>query len=205
MDTRQLGAAAITAAAFLLLTACSEAPKTEAKPEAKEETAGPAKPITAKTAFWAMYKPAFKWAKDAEPLSMTAKNTADIKFANGLAGEWTAIFVSPSLKEARTLTYAVAGEHKGSAISGAQPWYGGVAKSKPFLTGVFVVDSDAAFKTAADKAHEWLTKNADKKVEMYLGSENRFANPVWYVIWGDPAKAGYVAFVDATTGLSLNK
>ena len=118
---------------------------------------------------------------------------------------WTAIFVSPSLKEARTITYAAAGEHKGTAISGGQPWYGGTPKSKAFLNSMFVVDSDAAFKTASDKAGDWLKKNPDKKVQMYLVSENRFANPVWYVIWGDATKSGYVGFVDATTGLALNK
>jgi hypothetical protein len=203
MDKRLLSAVTV-AAAFLVLTACTEAPKTEAKNESKAEPEGPAKPVTAKTAFWAMYKPAFNWSKDAEPLSMTAKDVAGMKFADGKAGEWTAIFVSPSKKEARTLIFAVAGEHKGNTISAGQPWYGAVAKSKPFLTSVFVIDSDAAFKTAADKASDWLKKNSDKKPEMFLGSENRFSNPVWYVIWGDP-KNGYVAFVDATTGLSLNK
>jgi len=204
MDTRLLGAAT-SAVAFMLLTACSEAPKSEAKVETKAEPAAPAGPVTAKTAFWEMYKPAFKWAKDAQPLSMKAITLPDMKFDQGKAGEWNAIFVSPSLKEARTLTYGVVGEHKGTAISAGQPWYGGVPTSKPFLSNVFVVDSDAAFKTASDKASDWLKKNPGSKVEMYLASENRFANPVWYVIWGDPKKSGYVAFVDATTGLSLNK
>ena len=205
MNTRLLGAAGATAAAFLLLTACSEAPKTEAAPESKPEAAAPTGPVTAKTAFWEMYKLAFKWSKDAEPLNMTAKVIPEMKFEDGKTGEWTGIFVSPSLKEARTITYAVAGEHKGTAISSGQPWYGGDAKSKAFLTGTFVVDSDAAFKTAAAKAADWVKKNPDKKVQMYLVSESRFANPVWYVIWGDAAKFGYVAFIDATTGLALNK
>jgi hypothetical protein len=201
MNNRLLGAAGFTAAAFLLLTACSEAPKTEAAPEATTQAAAPSGPVSAKTAFWEMYKPAFKWSKDAEPLNMTAKSTPE----GGKATEWTGIFVSPSLKEARTITYEAGGEHKGTAISGGQPWYGGNAKSKAFLTSTFVVDSDAAFKTASDKAGDWLKKNPDKKVQMYLVSETRFANPVWYVIWGDAEKSGYVGFVDATTGLALNK
>lgn len=203
MDKRLLGVAA-SAIAFLLLTACSEAPKTEAKTETKAETA-PTGPVPAKHAFWEMYKPAYNWSKDALPLSMTASIIPEMKFENGKAAEWTAIFVSPSLKEARTMTYAVAGQHKGNTISAGQPWSGAVPKSKPFLTSVFVVDSDAAYKTAADKASDWLKKNPDAKVQMYLAAENRFANPVWYVIWGDPNKSGYVAFVDATTGLALNK
>ncbi len=203
MDKRLLGVAT-SAMAFLLLTACSGAPKTEAAPEPKAETL-PTGPVSAKTAFWEMYKPAYNWSKDAEPLSMAADMIPEMKFENGKAAQWTAIFVSPSLKEARTLTYAVAGEHKGNTISGGQPWSGAVAKSEPFLTSVFVVDSDAAFKTAEEKASDWLKKNPNAKVEMYLASEKRFANPVWYVIWGDPNKSGYVAFVDATTGLPLNK
>lgn len=199
MHKRLLGAT--SAVAFLLLTACSETPKAEAKVETPTATA---EPMSAKKAYWEMYKLVFKWAKDAEPLSMAAKTIPEIKFADGKAGEWSAIFVSRSLKEARTLTYATVGEHKGSAISGGQPWYGSSAKSKPFMSSVFQVDSDAAFKTAATKASDWLKKNPNEKVEMYLGSENRFANPVWYVIWGDPKKSGYVAFVDATTGLAVN-
>jgi hypothetical protein len=194
--------AVTVASAFLLLTACTEAPKTEAKTDAKAESEGPAQPITAKTAFWVMYKPAFKWAKDAEPLSMTGKDLPDMPMVDGKAGEWTAVFVAPSLKEARTLVYAVAGEHKGSTISAGVPWYGALPKSKPFLTSVFVVDSDAAFNTASGQAGDWLKKNPGKKPTVYLGSESRFANPVWYFIWGDP-KNGYAAFVDATTGLAL--
>jgi hypothetical protein len=97
--------------AVFVLTACSEAPKpaaseTKSEPETKKaaETAGP---ISAKTAFWEMYKLVHAWAPDVAPLSMVSKAVPGIKNGAGKAGMWTAAFVSPSLRQARILSYSV--------------------------------------------------------------------------------------------------
>src|SRR5579864_1490846 len=70
---RYLWSAAVIAAAGAM-TACSEAPKPAAESkvetEAKKEPAGPPQPVTAKTAYWEMYKPARAWATDLLPLSV---------------------------------------------------------------------------------------------------------------------------------------
>src|SRR5258708_16668024 len=95
--------------ATLLLAACSEAPKAEAKveTEAKKEPAKAPETITAQRAFYEMYKPARAWATDLLALSVASGEAPNIKNEDGKAGMWTAVFVSPSPKEARNFTYPV--------------------------------------------------------------------------------------------------
>jgi hypothetical protein len=119
---------------------------------------------------------------------------------------WTAVFVSPSRREARTFVYAVADHgsdiHKGVSAGGAQSWSGPTAKSRPFQVTEFITNSDDAFKAASEKAAAWLKKHPGKKVSITLASEARFRAPVWYIMWGT-TKSGYLAFVNATTGLAM--
>ena len=96
--------------ATLVLSACSEAPPPAAKveTEAKKEPAKAPEAVPAQLAFYEMYKPARTWATDLLALSVTSGEVPNIKNEGGKAGLWTAIFVSPSRKEARSFTYAVA-------------------------------------------------------------------------------------------------
>jgi hypothetical protein len=139
----------------LVLTACSEAPKpaaseTKSEPETKRaaEIAGP---VSAKTAFWEMYKLAHAWAPDVVPLSMVSKEVPGIKNGAGKAGMWTAAFVSPSLRQARNLSYSVGAAppniSKGVDVGRPVPW-GPTRDAMPFQTSDFAIDSDAAYKTA---------------------------------------------------------
>jgi hypothetical protein len=190
--------------AALVLSACSEAPKTAAKVEtdAKKEPAKAPEAITAQRAFYEMYKPARAWATDLLALSMTAGEVPNIKNEEGKAGLWTAIFVSPSRREARTFTYAVLDNgdiRKGVNIGIALPWGGATKTSKPFTSSEFAVDSDAAYKTASAKAADWLKKHPDMQPTFRLGNASRFAAPIWYIMWGT-TKNGYAALVNATTG-----
>ena len=197
-------------AAVLVLTACSEAPKTTAEAktetEAKKEAAVPPGPVSAKTAFYAMYTPARTWATDLLPLSLASNDVPGQKNAEGKAAMWTAVFVSPSRREARTLYYSIVDSgttiHKGVNAGGPEPWSGATTKVKPFQITEFAVDSDAAYKTAYEKAESWVKKHPDKKCSMSLLSVARFPSPVWYVLWGNE-KSGYAAFVNATTGLAM--
>src|SRR5581483_1467220 len=98
---------AIFFAAVLILTSCSEAPKpaaAESKKEA-EPPPQPSGPVSAKTAFYEMYKPARTWATDLLPLTLVSNEIPGIKNEGGKAAMWTAVFVSPSRREARTFTY----------------------------------------------------------------------------------------------------
>ena len=204
---KELLIAAIAVAAVVAMTACSEAPTpTEVKKaevEAKQEPAKPAGPVAAQTAFYEMYKPARTWAADLLALSLLGNEVPGMKSEDGKFPMWTAVFVSPSRREARTFTYSVvdggANIHKGVDAGGAEPWSGATPKSSPFQTTGFVVDSDAAYKTAYAKAEAWVKKHPGKKAAFSLGNAARFPAPVWFIIWGD-TKSGYAVYVNAPTG-----
>jgi len=195
---------AIFFAAVLILTSCSEAPKpaaAESKKEA-EPPPQPSGPVSAKTAFYEMYKPARTWATDLLPLTLVSNEIPGIKNEGGKAAMWTAVFVSPSRREARTFTYAVASHGttlRGVTVAGAQSWSGATAKSRPFQITQFVADSDVAYNAAFKKAEAWVKKHPGKEPAFYLGSIQRFPGPMWYILWGTP-KSGYAAYIDATTG-----
>ena len=199
--------AATAVAAAVAMTACSEAPTPteiqKAGVETKQEPAKPPEPVAAQTAFYEMYKPARTWAPDLLVLSLTSNEVPSMKSEDGKFPAWTAVFVSPSLREARTFTYSVVDDgatiHKGVNVGGAEPWSGATPKSAPFQTTGFVVDSDAAYKTAYAKAEAWVKKHPGKKVAFSLGSAARFPAPVWFIIWGD-TKSGYAVYVNATLG-----
>jgi len=202
MHTRFLPAV-LTGAVILLLSACTQAPQKPATETKAAAASKPTEPVAAQSAFFEMYKPARAWAKDLLPLSLVSGEIPGFKNADGKAALWTAVFVSPSLRQARTLTYAIADHapdiHKGVDIGGTEPWSGDTPKSQSFLIAEFNVNSDAAFKTASDKADAWLKKHSDMPVAMALGKTSRFSGPVWYIQWGT-RKLGYAAYVNATTG-----
>jgi len=208
MDKR-LFITATAVAAALALTACSGSPKPEAS-ETKAEVAKkteppkPPEPVAAQTAFYEMYKPARSWATDLLPLSLASKELASLKSEGGKYAMWTAVFVSPSRREARTFFYSVVSEGetavKGASAGGAQPWSGETPQSRPFQTTAFVVNSDAAYKAALTKAADWVKQHPDKTAAMFLGSSAKYPSPVWFIIWGT-TKSGYAVYVDATTGI----
>jgi hypothetical protein len=204
MNNRVLFSATVAAAA-LILSACSEAPPAPAKveTEAKKEPAKAPEAVTAQRAFYELYKPARAWSTDLLALSVASGEAPNIKNEDGKAGVWVAIFVSPSRKEARTFTYAAvdngADLRKGINIGNALPWGGATPTSKPFSNSEFAVDSDAAYKSALEKAADWLKKHPDEKATLRLGNASRFAAPIWYIMWGT-TKNGYAALVNATTG-----
>lgn len=199
-----LATTATVTVAILLMPACSEPPKPAAKleSEAKKEPARAPEAITAQRAFYELYKPARAWATDLLALSVTSGEVPNIKNEDGRAGLWTVVFISESRKEARNFTYAVADSgdfRKGVNVSNALVWGGATPTSKPFSNSEFTVDSDAAYKTAFEKASSWLKVHPNQTATFRLGNASRFPSPVWYVMWGT-TKNGYAALVNATTG-----
>ena len=197
------------------LAACSSEPAktTEAKSadtEAAKKPAGPPEPVAGKAAFFEMYTPAYKWSADILPISLKSGEVAGVKNADGKAGYWTAVFASPSKRQAATYTYSVADQlpsiTKGVKSVSTDAWAGPTPAAQTFQTSDITVDSDAAWKTAADKAGDWLKKpdNAAKPVTISLGAATRFPAPVWYILIGTP-KDGFVAFVNASTGNLVTK
>jgi len=194
--------------ALLALSPCSQAPKPAAKAEGEGKKAPVQAPeaVSAQLAFYEAYKPARTWATDLLALSVVSGEVPGINNECGKAGLWTVTFVSPSRKEARIFTYAVANAsadiRKGVNISDALPWGGATKTSKPFSNSEFAVDSDTAYNVAVEKAAAWLKKHPNQKLTFRLGNASRFAAPVWYVMWGT-TKNGYAALVNATTGSVL--
>ena len=201
--------AVLAGAVISFLTACSQAPQAPSTETKKaEEPKKASEPVAAQTAFFEMYKPARTWATDLLALSLASNEIPGIRNEEGKAAMWTAVFVSPSRREARTFFYAIADHgttiHKGVAIGGAQGWTGETPKSQPFQITEFAVNSDAAYKTARGKAEAWLKTHPDAQVSFFLGKAARIPAPVWYIQWGT-AKSGYAVYVNATTGEVISK
>src|SRR5258708_3229421 len=207
MNKNLLKGALVVAA--LGLAACSSEPAktTEVKTdtESAKKAAGPPEPVAAKTAFYEMYTPAHAWAADLLPISLKSGEVAGVKNTEGKAGVWTAIFGSPSQHLARTYTWSAAEQlpaiYKGVKAEVPEAWAGPTTAVMTFQTGDFTIDSDAAYKAAAEKAGAWLKdpENAAKPVALSLGAATRFPAPVWYILFGN-TKSGFVALVNATTG-----
>lgn len=207
--------ATLVVVAAVGLVACSSSEPAKTTETAKtddtaKKPAGPPEPVAGKDAFYEMYTPAHAWAADILPLSLKSGEVSGVKNADGKAGLWTAVFGSPSMHMAATYTYAVADQlpsiAKGVKSQGTEAWAGPTANAMTFQTSDFMVDSDAAYKTAAAKAGEWLTKpdNAARPVTLALGAATRFPAPVWYILFGTP-KDGFQAYVNASTGNVVTK
>jgi hypothetical protein len=188
------------------LTACSTpstSTATTAETAAPKAPEGPPKPVSGKTAFYAAYKPARAWATDLQPIGLKSNDVEGTPTEGGLAPMWTIAFVSPSRHEVRTYYYSVVNKPplilKGVKADSAMPWAGPAHDAMPFQLSDFSTDSDAAFKTAAEKAGAWLKKHPGKTVSMTLGNATRYPAPMWYLLWGDK-KDGFAGYVNATTG-----
>jgi hypothetical protein len=193
------------ALAALLVAGCSKSTAPLVSPDSADAKASaPAEPVTAKTAFGALYKSARSWSPDVEILRITPKELTGFKNAEGKAGMWEAAFASPSKGQYRVYTYAVATVlpevHTGTSANPALAWAGPSRDAMPIDLALFNIDSDAGYQAAAADAAVWMKKNPDKPLsEFELGNNYRFRAPVWYASWGDK-KNGYIVFVDATSG-----
>lgn len=188
---------------ILFLSACSDSPKST------EQQAAPKPPeaLTGRQAFQRMYPQARGWAPDAQPIEIRSINLAQVKAEPGKAGAWQVIFISPSLAKSKTYTYsAVEGDgnlHEG-VFGGIEESYSPRGDSSPFLIAAIKIDSDAAYKTAAEHSAEYLKKNPDKPVVFLMEQTRRFPDVTWRVIWGDSVSTSdYSVFIDGTTGKYL--
>jgi hypothetical protein len=197
----------VIALAAALLAGCSSSTSTPTAAAAPAPVAAP-EVITAKTAFWEMYKTAHAWSSDAEPIRITAREVPGYKNEGGKAGMWEAVFGSPSLGSYRTFTYAIVDAppsiSKGVAAGLAIPWKGATRDAMPIDTSMFSIDSDAAYTAAAADAASWIKNNPGKEVsDLEIGDTYKFSTPVWYIVWGTKS-AGYASIVDASSGKVLS-
>lgn len=189
---------------LVLLISCSEGPKTA-------EQKSPPKPpeaLTGRQAFQRMYPQARGWAPDAQPIQIRSVNLAQVKTEPGKAGAWQATFVSPSLGKSKVYTYSAVeqgdGGLHGGVFGGQEESYTPRTDSQPFGIVAIKVDSDEAYKTAAEHSAEYMKKNPDKPVFFLMEQTRRFSDVTWRVIWGDSVSTSdYSVFVDGTTGKYL--
>ena len=188
---------------LFILSSCSDSPKpAEQKPAAKAPVA-----LTGREAFQQIYPQARGWAPDAQPLEIRSVNLAQVKAEPGKAGAWQVIFVSASRGKAKTYTYSSleedGGLHQG-VFGGIEEDYSARSDESPFQIAAIKIDSDEAYKTAAEKSAEYLKKNPNKAVMFLMAQTRRFPDVTWRVIWGDSvATSDYSVFVDGTTGKFL--
>jgi len=200
-------ASALTVA-ILLLGSCSQSTQPTSAAKAAEASSA-SEPVTAKTAYWEMYKLAYKWTPDFVVLRMVPKEIPGVKNDGGKAALWEGTFASPSRKEYRVFSYAVVAHspdiYKGVTVGNTIPWGGVTRDVMPVSMSSVNIDSDAAYNTATADAASWLKKNGDKSLSSFqLGNGYSFPAPVWYFMWGDK-KLGYAVFVNATTGKVMKK
>ena len=169
MDKYLLKTVAV-AGAVLMLAACSSAPPPAATTEAPATTAPakPAGPVSGKTAFYAMYKPARTWAADVEALSLSSGELPGFKNEDGKAALWTAVFASPSLHQARHLLLTRRGGeqmqmigHQDEGVQRDAPLARRVSEATQQHREIGVVESEATPARAA--LQHVLRRAGDKK------------------------------------------
>lgn len=188
---------------LLFLSGCSEAPKTVEQKQPPK----PPQALTGRQAFQRIYPQARGWAPDAQPIEIRSVNLAQVKAEPGKAGAWQVTFVSPSRGKAKTYSYsAVEGDgnlHEG-VFGGIEEDYTPRGDSSPFLIAAIQVDSDAAYKTAAERSADYIKKNPHEPVMFLMEQTRRFPDVTWRVIWGNSVgTSDYSVFVDGTTGKLL--
>ncbi len=210
MNTLKALGFAAAFATVLALSGCSDSTPApaEAKTEAPKKPSVPTGPITALTAYYEVYKSARLLAPDLQTASITGDEVEGVHSEDGKYAQWTIVFVSASKQQATTFAYTTvehAGLLKGINNKGSIRWGGPTQSATPFSNGDFSVDSDAAYKAAADKAADWLGKNNKPVTTFALGQASNLPAPMWYIMWGDKKSGGYAVYVNASTGKVFGK
>ena len=198
----------ILVSSFLgLLAACDSTPPKSGEKKEPEKV----EPITGQTAVYRMYQSARTWAPDVEVLkaeSLHITEAPDGAPASGAAAAWQATFVSPSKSEARTYTYSVVEAegnlHKGAFAGPNESWSGPRGVESPFLIAAVKVDTDAAYKTALEKAADYDKAHPGMKITYVLEKTPKHPDPAWRVIWGESVQSSsFSVLVDCSTGAYL--
>ncbi len=189
---------------LMLLSACSDAPKTEKAKEPEK----PPEAVTGRQAFQKMYPMARAWDLQASPLRLRSVRLS-AKPEKGKADAWEAVFVSQSLGKSKTFTYSIV-EAEGNLHQGVfallEEGYSPQGAASPFPIEAIKIDSDQAYDAAAEKSADYIKKNPDKPITYLLEQTRRFPDLTWRVIWGESVSTSdYSVFVDASTGKYLEK
>ncbi len=184
----------LVVAACALLTSCSEPPK-------PKEPEKPPVPATGRYALQQMFIAARTWAQDLQIASMTSMHFAQVKDVPGKSGGWQVVFVSPSLQQSRTYTWAAAdistSIHKGVRDEQPNPWSGG----KSFPIGAVKIDTDEAYQVAVKQVAKYAEANPGMVITYQLQLSQQVPDATWRIIWGENvATSSDSVLVDASTG-----
>jgi len=187
----------------LLWIGCSEPPQPAAKKEPEKLA-----PVSGQSALFKMYQKARTWSLDAQVLKLNSIHLADVPSAPGKEGAWQASFTSANLGKMQTYTFSVAEEegnlHQGVFGTGEQAWSGPQGANSPFDMRAVLIDSDAAYKTADEKATDYDKQHPGMPISYQLEKIGKYPLAVWRVIWGESAgTSGISVLVDAFTGKYL--
>lgn len=186
---------------------CSEPPQ----PVAKKEPEKAAEPASGQSALFKMYQVArASWSGDAQVLKLNSIQVPEVPAAAGKAGAWQATFTSGTLAKTRTYTYSVVEQegnlHKGVFSTGEEAWSGRQGMNTSFDIRSVSIDSDAAYKTADEKAGDYDKKNPGMPISFQLEKIDKFTTPVWRVVWGESVgTSSFSIYVDASLGKFLEK
>jgi hypothetical protein len=185
----------LIAAACSLLVSCSEPPK-------PKEPEKPPAPVTGRYALQQMFVAARTWAPDLQIASMTSMHFTQVPSEPGKAGGWQVTFVSPSLRQSRTYTWAGAdispSIHKGITDERPDGWS---SNGREFPIAAVKVDTDDAYKVALEKVSEYAAKHPDMIITYQLEKNSRVPDAVWRIVWGENVSTSSDSvLVDASTG-----
>lgn len=207
MPTRKL-VLPLFGALLLLLTACSEAPKTVAEKEPEKLL----DPVGGQSAVYKMYQAGRSWAPDLQVLKASSRQLEGVgDIPRGKAAAWEATFVSAAKNQAKDLTYSIKevlpGLRKGVFGAPEHSWSGASGNSAPFPVIAVKVETDAAYETALKNGGaDYDKKNPGKNIIITLEKISKFPDPAWRIIWGDSVgTSNFSVYVDASTGDYLEK
>ena len=192
---------AVSGMAALLLASCTSEPAKPAKPAQPVQAP---KAITGRAAFYKMFPAARQWATDAQGIQLLSMQFQEVPAPPGMAGAWQGMFVSASLQQSKTFTWAAIdapGNLKQGVFAGEKGDFNGkIDQAMPFFNQALHIDSDEAFK-ALD-----VPPMKGEPINFLLEFTSRFPDLTWRVIWGESVgQASKSGFVDASTGKVAEK
>ena len=178
----------LAAALFALLSGCSDTPTSTATKKEPEKV----EPVTGQTALYRMYQSARTWASDAKVLKLPqpahhrgARRSSGIGRRGCVDGD---VRVGVQVRVARLHLFSRggAGQYAQRSVRRPERKLGRAAGvNSPFLIAAVKVDTDAAYKTALEKAADYEKKNPGKPITYILEKTTKHPDPAWRVLWGE--------------------
>lgn len=198
---RLAGAIALCALAFAF-TGCSDsAPKSEATPPKTNDFE------TGRFALQKMSIPAHLWARDAQPVSLSASFTNESKGHDGKAGSWRAVFASRSMQKTEPFMWSGMASARGIDHGVEDPYNPNNRSMQTWDWNFLKVDSDEAFNVAQQHGGKQILEKDPNTGINYLLDFDPLSNQLrWHVTYGGSGSAGRLTvMVDASSGQFLRK